>query len=83
VGYNKPVRLRIWGAAEKGGKGELLASSPLIDHPDWRPYKFELSPSSNITHLTFEADFAPGVIFKYKGNLLLDNCSPLEKCIRA
>jgi hypothetical protein len=83
VGYNKPVRLRIWGATDKGGKGEALASSPLIDHLDWRQYKFELSPSSNITHLIFEADFAPGVVFKYKGNLLLDNCSPLEKCIRA
>lgn len=83
VGYNKPVRLRIWGSAEKGGKGELLASSTLIDHQDWRQYKFELSPSSTITNLIFEADYAPGVVFKYKGNLLLDNCSPLEKCIRA
>jgi hypothetical protein len=33
--------------------------------------------------LIFEAYYAPGVVFKYKGNLMLDNCSPLEKCIRA
>ena len=83
VGYNKPTRLRIFGYTERGGKHELLASSPLIDHSDWRQYKFELSPSSNITQLVFEADYAPGVLFKYKGNILLDNCSPLEKCIRA
>ncbi len=83
VGYNKPTRLRIFGYAERGGKGALLASSPLIDHADWRQYKFELSPKTNITELVFEVDYAPGVVFKYRGNLLLDNCSPLEKCVRA
>ena len=83
VGYNKPTRLRIWGCTEKGSRGELLATTPLIDHTDWRPYKFELSPTVNVTQLIFEADYAPGVVFKYKGNILLDNCSPLEKCIRA
>ncbi len=83
VGYNKPTRLRIYGSSEKGGKRELLASSTLIDHADWRQYKFELSPSGNVTQLVFEADYAPGIVFKYKGILLLDNCSPLEKCVRA
>ncbi len=83
VGYNKPTRLRIFGYSDKGGKPELLASSVLIDHADWRQYKFELSPSSNVTQLVFEADYAPGIVFKYKGNLLIDNCSPLEKCVRA
>jgi len=83
VGYNKPTRRRIWGGVEKGERSELLATSPLIDHADWRQYKFELSPTSTATQLVFEVDYAPGVVFKYKGNLLLDNCSPLEKCIRA
>jgi hypothetical protein len=83
VGYNKPTRLRIWGRSEQGGRSQILATSPLIDHSDWRQYKFELSPSSNVTQLIFEADYAPGVVFKYKGNILLDNCSPLEKCLRA
>jgi hypothetical protein len=83
VGYNKPTRLRIWGGTEKGAPAQLLASSPLVDHTDWRPYKFELSPTSNVTLLTFEVYYAPGVLFKYKGNILIDNCSPLEKCIRA
>ncbi len=83
VGYNMPTRLRIFGYPGKGGKPELLATSPLIDHADWRQYKFELSPSINVTELVFEVDYAPGVLFKYKGNILLDNCSPLEKCVRA
>jgi len=83
VGYNKPARLRIFGYSDKGGKSELLATSPLIDHKDWRQYKFDLSPSANTTQLIFEVDYAPGVFFKYRGNILLDNCSALEKCVRA
>lgn len=83
VGYNKPVRLRIWGCSDMGGSCELLDTSPLIDHSDWRTYKFELNPSGKVGVLIFEAYYAPGVLFKYKGNLLLDNCSPLEKCVRA
>ncbi|MFN0214019.1 MAG: hypothetical protein ACKVT2_07165 [Saprospiraceae bacterium] len=83
VGYNNPARLRIFGSTGKGVKGELLATSPLIDQTNWRQYKFELSPKANVTHLIFEADYAPGINFKYKGNILIDNCSPLEKCLRA
>lgn len=83
VGYNKPTRLRICGASEKGGKLEILTFSPLINHSDWKLYKFEITPSRQVTQLVFEACFAPGVIFKYRGNVLLDLCSPIEKCVRA
>ena len=61
----------------------MLASSPLIDHSDWRSYKFQFIPTGDIRHITFEAYFAPGASFKYKGNILMDNCSAIEKCNRA
>ena len=83
VGYNQPLRLRVWGGARKGAKEQLLDSSPLIDHPDWRIYKFQFTPSKDLQYLSFEAYFAPGVLFKYKGNILLDNCSPIDRCDRA
>lgn len=83
VGYNNPVRLRIWGAATRGAKEMLLASSPLIDHNDWRNYKFQFVPTKDMKYITFEAYFGPGITFKYKGNILLDNCSAIEKCDRA
>lgn len=83
AGYNQPVRLRIWGGAGRAGRDQLLAASPLIDHADWRVYKFQFVPDRDMRVLTFEAYYAPGALFQYKGNILLDNCSPIERCDRA
>jgi hypothetical protein len=83
VGYDQPLRLRVWGGARKGAKEQLLDSSPLIDHPEWRQYKFQFTPSKDLQYLSFEAYFAPGVLYKYKGNILLDNCSVIDRCDRA
>lgn len=82
VGYNLPVRLRIWGGAGRG-KEQLLASSPLIDHPGWKQYKFQFVPNRDMRYITFEAFFAPGSMFHYRGNIVLDNCSPIERCDKA
>jgi hypothetical protein len=83
VGYDHPIRIRIWGGSKRGSKEQLLASSPMIDHSDWQNYKFQFIPTSDIRYITFEAYYAPGASFKYKGNILMDNCSPIEKCNRA
>lgn len=82
VGYNHPVRLRIWGGSGRK-KEQMLASSPLIDHPGWKLYKFQFVPNHDMKYLTMEAFFAPGSMFQYRGNILLDNCSPIERCDRA
>lgn len=83
VGYNQPLRLRVWGGATKGAKDQLLDSSPLIDHSEWRQYKFQFTPNHDLRYIALEAYFGPGVLFKYKGNILLDNCSEIKHCIRA
>ncbi len=82
VGYNQPVRIRIWGGGSRGAKETLLYSSPLIDHAAWKKYKVEFMTTGEVRYITFEAYFAPGVLFFYKGNILLDNCSPIERCDR-
>lgn len=81
VGHNQPVRIRVWGG--QSGKEVLLATSPLVDHAEWRPYTFRFTTPYEIKVITFEAYYGPGVMFKYKGNILLDGCSPLEECVRA
>ena len=83
VGYNLPVRLRIWGGAKAGQKTELLAASPLVNNSEWKVFKFQFVPTQNIEAVTFEAFYAPGTIFKYRGNILLDNCSEIVRCDRA
>jgi hypothetical protein len=83
VGYNNPARLRIWGGAKRGSKEMLLESSPLIDHSDWRQYKFQFVPPREMRFIILEAWYGPGITFKYRGNILLDNCSAIEKCNKA
>ncbi len=83
VGYNMPVRLRVWGGKGRGGKDVLLASSPMINHSEWRNYKFQFIPGQDVRYITFEAYFAPGTTFFYNGNIILDHCSPIERCNRA
>jgi len=83
VGFNQPARIRVWGSATRGTKGVLLTSSPLINHSDWRQYQLQFLTKESVRYLTLEAWYGPGVIFKYNGNILLDNCSPIEKCARA
>lgn len=83
VGYNKPCRLRVWGGDAPGSKQVLLGTSPLINHSDWKQYTFQFTAQQNFKSITFEAYFAPGATFKYKGNILLDLCSDIERCVKA
>lgn len=83
VGYNQPVRLRVWGGAARGKKEVLLTSSPLVDQAAWREFRLQFAPPKDVRFITFEAYFAPGAMFHYKGNVLLDKCSPIERCDRA
>jgi hypothetical protein len=83
VGYNLPVRLRVWGGAQPGQKQVLLATTPLISHSEWKEYKLQFVPTSYLKSITLEAYYAPGTMFKYRGNILLDNCSVIWRCDRA
>jgi len=82
VGYNHPARLRIWGGTGHR-KEQLLAGSALIDHAGWKQYKFQFVPTRDMRYITFEAFFAPGSMFHYRGNIVLDNCSYIERCDKA
>ncbi|MCS6928748.1 MAG: hypothetical protein NZM43_04535 [Saprospiraceae bacterium] len=82
VGHDLPVRLRIWGG-KSPAKQFLLCSSEMVSHSDWRKYTFQFVPKSPVQYLVLEAYYAPGVFKPYRGNILLDNCSPIERCERA
>jgi hypothetical protein len=83
VGYNQPCRLRVWGGDGVSAKQELLASSPLISHAAWKPYQFKFVAGRDIPCITLEVYYGPGTTFKYKGNILMDNCSAIEQCEKA
>jgi hypothetical protein len=83
AGYNRPLKLRIWGSSAKCGRNQLLAETRFIKHLDWRKYEFDFYPKNDINYIIFEAYFADGVYISYKGNILIDDLSKIKKCDRA
>lgn len=83
VGYNLPARVRVWGGSRPGEKSVLLGSSELVKNSGWQVFKCQFVPTKPVRCITFQAYFGSGVMFFYKGNVLLDACSPIERCDRA
>lgn len=81
-GYNKPVRLRVWGGATKCAKTQLILETDFIKHSDWRTYSEEFTAKGAINYIVIEAYYKDSK-FSHMGNILIDNIRPLEKCIRA
>lgn len=82
-GYNKPIKLNIWGGTLSCARTELLAHTTAVEHLQWETYRFLLFPSQNYFYITFEAYYADDLPKGYKGNILLDNCSQITICERA
>ncbi len=77
--YNSPTVLKIWGINSISNQEELLAESEAIGHSKWTLYTFTLKPLvANFDEIDLMAYYARG--FEQKnGNLLIDNCSAIEK----
>ncbi|MFK7936478.1 MAG: hypothetical protein AB8G22_23385 [Saprospiraceae bacterium] len=74
---NSPVVLRIWGGDAFYEKKELLDSSELVAHTDWRNYEFNFRPEQEVEYLIFEVFYETPTLFPYNGNMLLDNLSSI------
>jgi len=83
AGYNTPIRLRIWLGNDDCQKTELIAETSSIKHYEWRNYQFVFSVDKSYTYIIFEAAYADGTEFPYRGNLLMDNISLIKDCDRA
>ncbi|MCI5082628.1 MAG: hypothetical protein MRY78_13095 [Saprospiraceae bacterium] len=80
--YNQPIRLRVWGGLRKCGRDQLLFESDIIKHTDWKKYEFQFNAKNFINYIIVEAYYKNGP-FSHKGNVLVDNISPIKDCIRA
>lgn len=83
VGYNLPLRLKIWGSKEYCGKDQLLVSTKTIKHTNWEKYEFQIYTKEKAHFLLFEACTAPGITTPYRGNILMDELSPITPCFKA
>ncbi len=78
IGYNKAVKLLVWGGSEKCDKKELLVATEVIQHQDWRTYTFTFSPDHDLNYVSLEVYFEGEK--PYKGNMLIDELSPFYIC---
>ncbi len=81
--YNLPLIFRIWGGRSECGRDQLLSESEAISHTEWKTYEFGLYPKRDFDYIVFEAYYATGKFYQYRGNLLLDDCSIIMPCQRA
>jgi len=77
AGYTDPIRIRIWGADSNCNHIELLtASEPVVD-TFWTTFTFRFQPNSDYPFFILEAFYPSDSAQIYRGNVLLDDCSPL------
>jgi hypothetical protein len=81
-GYNRPVRLLVYGGSRKGEKAQFLYDTGPIEHAAWRTYLPEFTPRQPINYLIIEAYFIDDRS-PYGGNVLIDNLGLIRICPRA
>jgi len=81
-GYSKPIKLRIYTANKKCGDQQLIFESPMIEDEDWQNFTIKFTPEKDYRYLLFEAFYKEGW-FKRKGNILVDNITPIIHCNKA
>lgn len=82
AGYGSPLRLRVWGGKTRCRKDQLLFTSDRIESEDWEKHPISFTAELEIHYLQLEA-FHEDKTFSYRGNILIDNLSPLKPCVRA
>jgi hypothetical protein len=83
AGYNRPARLRIWGSNSIEERGQLLASSPTIEHENWQVYEFSFVAQKNWKFIILECYYKEPTLVPYRGNILIDNIQAFFSCDRA
>lgn len=80
VNYATPAKLRVWGGNGYCDKEELLWETGLIKNYNWEKHDLKLHPTNgDFRYITLEVYYATPVLFPYNGNILLDNCSPIQR----
>lgn len=69
--YSNPMILKIYGETAPCAKTELLYQSEPIPDENWKTIEFFITPTTDITYLYLQSDFAQ--LPAYFGSLLLDN----------
>lgn len=81
-GYNDPIKLRVWIGKEKCERDQLILETELIRSTEWEKLEIKFTPKTNMQYILFEAYIQDGY-FSHRGNVLMDNISPIVQCGRS
>lgn len=82
-GYNFPIRLNVYIGYKNCSKDQLVYSSSNIEHTEWKTYEVKFDVNDDARYIIFEAYYGEGLMFSYKGNVIIDAISPIHMCNRA
>ena len=82
MGYDQPLKLRIWAGMKKCDRDQLLVESQLIESTEWETFTFQFTPEKKFKYIIVEAFHKEGR-FSYAGNILIDDISAIRQCGRA
>ncbi len=82
TGYNSPIHLRVWIGSKKNKREQMVYKSPLIKNEDWKNFRFEFTPESDMYYIILEAHISDTPV-SHEGSVLIDNISPISYCNKA
>ncbi len=80
--YAGPLKLRVYIGPVKASKAQLIYESDFIEEEEWTTVAIKFNPQNDAHFIRMEAFYSEGP-FSYRGNILIDNISPIKRCIRA
>ncbi len=80
IAYKQPAQLLLWGYNTQLRRAENLATTPVIDHTDWRGYDLVFRPlDGSYDEIWLEAWQDDSRILTQYGNILIDSISAIVK----
>jgi len=80
--YANPLKLRIYIGPTRASKAQLIYESDFLEDEEWTRAAVKFTPQNTAHYIRLEAFYTEGY-FSYRGNILIDNISPIWQCIRA
>lgn len=79
--YHDPIKLRVWLGNGKCERTQLILETDFVESTDWQKVEFNFTAKSDMQYILLEAFIKEGR-FSHRGNVLIDNISPIVPCGR-
>jgi len=82
AGYKEPIRLQIYLGDDKCSTDQLVYTSELVKNEEWQTHTISFTAKGSHSYIMLRAYIKDGK-FSHKGNILIDDLTPLRICNKA